>query len=84
MNGHSARRPRVVIIGGGMGGIAAAKTLANAPVEVTLVDSHNYYLFQPLLYEVAGDAYARSRSPSAHQRSQERDGAFIEPSGRNR
>ena len=54
MNGHSARRPRVVIVGGGMGGIAAAKTLANAPVEITLVDGHNYYLFQPLLYEVAG------------------------------
>jgi NADH dehydrogenase len=37
-----------------MGGIAAAKTLAHAPVEITLVDGHNYYLFQPLLYEVAG------------------------------
>ena len=46
--------PRVVIVGGGMGGIAAAKKLAAAPVEVTLVDSRNYYLFQPLIYEVAG------------------------------
>ena len=46
--------PRVVIVGGGMGGIAAAKKLAHAPVTVTLVDSHNYSLFQPLLYEVAG------------------------------
>ncbi len=46
--------PRVVIVGGGMGGIAAAKRLANASVEVTLVDSRNYYLFQPLIYEVAG------------------------------
>ena len=46
--------PRVVIVGGGMGGIAAAKKLAQAPVEVTLVDSRNYYLFQPLIYEVAG------------------------------
>ena len=54
MNGRPARRPRVVIVGGGMGGIAAAKTLANAPIEITLVDGHNYYLFQPLLYEVAG------------------------------
>jgi NADH:ubiquinone reductase (H+-translocating) len=47
-------RPRVLIVGGGMGGIAAARALARAPVEVTLIDSRNYYLFQPLLYEVAG------------------------------
>jgi NADH:ubiquinone reductase (H+-translocating) len=47
-------RPRVLIVGGGMGGIAAARALARAPVEVTLVDGRNYYLFQPLLYEVAG------------------------------
>lgn len=46
--------PRVVIVGGGMGGIAAAKKLADAPVHVTLVDSRNYSLFQPLVYEVAG------------------------------
>src|SRR5512142_1108323 len=45
--------PRVVIVGGGMGGIQAAKTLAKAPVEVTLVDARNYHLFQPLIYEVA-------------------------------
>jgi NADH dehydrogenase len=49
-----ASAPRVLIVGGGMGGIAAAKELAHAPVEVTLVDSRNYYLFQPLIYEVAG------------------------------
>lgn len=46
--------PRVVIVGGGMGGIAAAKALARAPVEISLVDTRNYSLFQPLLYEVAG------------------------------
>jgi NADH:quinone reductase (non-electrogenic) len=45
--------PRVLIVGGGMGGIAAAKALARAPVEITLVDGRNYYLFQPLIYEVA-------------------------------
>src|SRR5512133_1211866 len=50
----SAARRRVAIVGGGMGGIAAAKKLADAPVEVTLVDSRNYSLFQPLIYEVAG------------------------------
>lgn len=48
------KRPRVVIVGGGMGGIAAAKAFAKASVELTLLDGHNYCLFQPLLYEVAG------------------------------
>jgi NADH dehydrogenase len=45
--------PHVVIIGGGFGGLAAAKALARASVRVTLVDRHNYHLFQPLLYQVA-------------------------------
>ena len=47
------RRPHVVIVGGGFGGLAAAKALAGAPVDVTLVDKHNHHLFQPLLYQVA-------------------------------
>ncbi|HZN12924.1 MAG TPA: NAD(P)/FAD-dependent oxidoreductase, partial [Acidimicrobiales bacterium] len=46
-------RPRVVIVGAGFGGLSAAKALAKAPVEVTLVDRHNYHLFQPLLYQVS-------------------------------
>lgn len=46
-------RPRVVIIGAGFGGLAAAKALEKAPVDVTLVDRHNYHTFQPLLYQVA-------------------------------
>ena len=45
--------PRVVIIGAGFGGLAAAKALRKAPVQVTLVDRRNYHLFQPLLYQVA-------------------------------
>src|SRR5690606_21861932 len=45
--------PHVVIIGAGFGGLAAAKRLARAPVRVTLIDRHNYHLFQPLLYQVA-------------------------------
>jgi NADH:ubiquinone reductase (H+-translocating) len=46
-------RPRVVIVGGGFGGLAAARGLARAPADVTLVDRKNYHLFQPLLYQVA-------------------------------
>ena len=44
---------RVVIIGGGFAGLAAAKALRKAPVEVTLIDRRNHHLFQPLLYQVA-------------------------------
>jgi NADH dehydrogenase len=43
----------VVIIGGGFGGLAAAKILTRQPVRVTMLDRHNYHLFQPLLYQVA-------------------------------
>jgi NADH:ubiquinone reductase (H+-translocating) len=45
--------PRVVIVGGGFGGLAAAKALKGAPVRLTLVDRWNHHLFQPLLYQVA-------------------------------
>src|SRR5260370_6374403 len=45
--------PRVVIIGGGFGGLYAAKALTNRPVQVTLIDRTNHHLFQPLLYQVA-------------------------------
>ncbi len=48
-----ARRPHVVIIGGGFGGLAAARALGRAPVNVTLIDRRNHHLFQPLLYQVA-------------------------------
>lgn len=51
-------RPHVVIIGGGFGGLAAAKTLERAPVDVTLLDRSNHHLFQPLLYQVATAALA--------------------------
>ena len=46
-------RPHVVILGGGFGGLAAARTLGGAPVRVTLVDRSNHHLFQPLPYQVA-------------------------------
>ena len=48
-----ARRPRVVIVGGGFAGLHAAKGLARLPVDVTVVDRRNHHTFQPLLYQVA-------------------------------
>jgi len=50
--------PHVVVIGGGFGGLNAAKHLGRAPVNVTLVDRRNHHLFQPLLYQVATAALA--------------------------
>ena len=47
------RVPRVVIIGGGFGGLKAAEALANLPVHITIVDRKNHHTFQPLLYQVA-------------------------------
>ena len=56
MNAESVERkktPRIVIIGGGFGGLYAAKELADKPVSVTVLDRTNHHLFQPLLYQVA-------------------------------
>ncbi|HJU19533.1 MAG TPA: NAD(P)/FAD-dependent oxidoreductase [Stellaceae bacterium] len=47
------RRPEVVIVGGGFAGLAAARALQQSPARVTVIDRHNYSLFQPLLYQVA-------------------------------
>ena len=46
-------RPRVAIVGAGFGGLSSAQALAAAPVDVTVIDQHNYHLFQPLLYQIA-------------------------------
>src|SRR6187401_3719180 len=46
-------RPRVVVIGGGFGGLSAARALARLPVRVLLIDRRNHHVFQPLLYQVA-------------------------------
>jgi len=48
-----AMLPRVVIVGGGFGGLAATRGLRHAPVSVTLIDKRNYHLFRPMLYQVA-------------------------------
>ena len=50
---HLTARPRVVIVGAGFGGLAAARALARAPADVIVIDRRNYHLFQPLLYQVA-------------------------------
>src|SRR5215212_4929211 len=52
-NATTTRRLRVVIVGAGFAGLAAAKALGGTPLDVTVVDRHNYHLFQPLLYQVA-------------------------------
>ena len=46
-------KPRVVIVGAGFGGLSAAKAIAGSAFDVTVIDRHNYHLFQPLLYQVA-------------------------------
>ena len=53
MYSKRSEQTRVVIIGGGFAGLAAAKTFAEAPVEVLLLDRNNYHTFLPLLYQVA-------------------------------
>ncbi len=50
--------PRVVIVGGGLGGLAAARALRNVPVQLVLIDRTNHHLFQPLLYQVATSVLA--------------------------
>ena len=51
-------RPRIVIVGGGFGGLAAAKALRLTPAEVVLIDRTNHHVFQPLLYQVATSVLA--------------------------
>jgi NADH dehydrogenase len=50
---HPPTFRRVVIIGAGFAGLSAARALADSPFQVTVIDQHNYHLFQPLLYQVA-------------------------------
>src|SRR5213595_2771817 len=51
-----AEAHRVVIVGGGFGGLYTARSLKKVPVQVTLIDRRNFHLFQPLLYQVATGA----------------------------
>src|SRR5213594_4079973 len=63
-DGQNPRTPRVVVVGGGFGGLAAAKALGKAPVEVILIDRTNHHVFQPLLYQVATSVLAPSQMSS--------------------
>ena len=56
----NGKRRRVVIVGGGFGGLAAARKLRGADVDVTLVDRLNHHLFQPLLYQAAAGGLSSS------------------------
>lgn len=53
MDANDGQHPHVVIVGGGFGGLAAARELRNTPFRITLIDRTNHHLFQPLLYQVA-------------------------------
>ena len=53
MNADSRPKPKVVVVGGGFGGISCVRRLARATVDITLFDRSNHTLFQPLLYQVA-------------------------------
>src|SRR5204862_3000148 len=84
-------RPRVVIAGAGFGGLTAARTLAGAPVAVTVVDRRNHHLFQPLLYQVAtaslspGDIAYPIRSILRRQKNTEvflADAVAVDPAAR--
>src|SRR5207237_8850291 len=69
--------PHLIIVGGGFGGLDAARALRGAAVRVTLLDRHNYHLFQPLLYQVAtaslspGDIASPIRWVLRHQQNVE-------------
>jgi NADH dehydrogenase len=74
---NESTMPRVVIVGGGFGGLAAAQALASAPARITLIDRKNYHTFQPLLYQVAtaglspGEIAAPLRSILQHRKNVE-------------
>src|ERR1700746_1096947 len=70
-----ADKHRIIILGGGFGGLVAAQTLRRADAEITLIDRRNFHLFQPLLYQVAtgslspGEIAAPLRSVLSRQRN---------------
>ena len=79
MESIPARRPHVVILGAGFGGLNAAQGLRNAPVDVTVVDRRNYHLFQPLLYQVATAALspAQIATPIRHILARQKNATVV-------
>ena len=51
-------KPKIVVVGGGFGGLAAIKALKGSGADITLIDKRNHHLFQPLLYQVATTSLA--------------------------
>ena len=80
MSGKS--RPRIVVIGGGFGGLEAAKSLARLPVQITLVDRKNHHTFQPLLYQVATAGLVSGGNRRAHPRDFRQPQECRSPAGR--
>ena len=87
-----ANRPRIVILGGGFGGLNAAQALKHAPADVTVLDKRNFHLFQPLLYQVAtgslspGEIAAPIRSVLSKQKNTRvllGEAVDLDPVGRN-
>src|SRR6202047_2947986 len=63
-----SERSKVIVVGGGFGGLSAVQALKSAPVDLTVIDRRNYHLFQPLLYQVATGALSPGEiaSPIRH------------------
>ena len=74
---NAPKQARVVIVGAGFGGLTAAKALAKAPVDLTVVDQHNYHLFQPLLYQVATAALSPADIASPILRRQQNTSVML-------
>ena len=74
-------RKKVVILGGGFAGIGAARKLADADVDVVLVDKHDYHTFQPLLYQVATELLEDDRRRPSAARPLPRPGEHHRPPG---
>ena len=78
-NGSRHQPHRVVIIGGGFGGMEVARKLKKADVEVTVIDRHNHLLFQPLIYQVAAGALASGEvaAPQRHMLRRQRNATVL-------
>jgi NADH dehydrogenase len=78
-DGSPSQRRRVVIVGGGFGGLQAARRLRKADVDVTLIDRHNHLLFQPLIYQVAAGALSEGEvaAPLRHMLKRQKNATVL-------